>query len=175
MSEARPNTRLELIAYVALIVMAFVTVVTAIQQRIVRHSCSASSGHPLEGKPAAFGIPGVDWKANHYTLLFVLSTTCHFCEESADFYGTLVADKTVSAKVHMLAVFPQRPEEAEEFLSRHGLQDLPHKRAMLWQLGVNATPTLMVIDASGNVAGSWVGELDRKQQANLLARLRDYR
>jgi hypothetical protein len=33
-------------------------------------------------------LPGVDWSRSKRTLVFALSTGCHFCSESAPFYQT---------------------------------------------------------------------------------------
>lgn len=69
------------------------------------------------------------------------------------------------------AVFPQPIEEGQAFLTAHGVSGLIVKQAMLWQLGVNGTPTLLLVDDSGKVVESWSGRLTPSQEAVVVARL----
>lgn len=172
MSEAAIR-RWELAAYGVVIVVALIPGSTAIEQRLMRSACPAPARTTTMAKAAPFGIPGVDWKANENTLLLALSTTCRYCEESAGFYRTLLANRDLTSKVHIVAVFPQPVGDSERFLVSHGLSGLQAKQAMLWQMGVSATPTAMLIDASGNIVESWVGKLKPAQEAALIARLRN--
>src|SRR5215469_745577 len=67
-----------------------------------------------------FALKNVSWQANDKTLVFGVSTTCHFCTESAPFYRKLV-EACKQQHVHTVAVLPQPLAEAQAYLASEGV------------------------------------------------------
>src|SRR5262245_22569606 len=51
---------------------------------------------------AKFALKNVNWQANDKNLVFAVSTTCHYCTESAGFYRKLV-EECKQQHVHTVA------------------------------------------------------------------------
>jgi hypothetical protein len=101
----------------------------------------------------------------------VLSNTCHFCVESADFYRRLAALEG-RAGGHFQALFlgTRGPEDADRFVSAQGL-DRSRTRPLPpdLQARVPGTPTLLLVDGRGRVTQSWMGKLNHNQEEEVLA------
>ena len=102
-------------------------------------------------------LPGIDWSKSTRTVVLALSTTCHFCSESAPFYQELQQQKRDD--VRLVALFPQPVEESHAYLNRLriGINDIV--QSPLSSVGASGTPTLLLIDNRGAVVDSWVGKL----------------
>lgn len=114
-------------------------------------------------------LPGVDWSKSNGTLVFALSTGCHFCSESAPFYQILQQRKPKD--VRFVAVFPQTIDQSDEYLRKLGLAMGDVVQSPLASVGVSGTPTIVFVDAQGTVQGVWVGKLSEDQSARVLAKL----
>ena len=69
---------------------------------------------------AKFALKNVDWQSSEKSLVFAVSTTCHYCTESAGFYRKLV-EECRQQHVHTIAVLPQSPVEAKAYLDGEGV------------------------------------------------------
>jgi hypothetical protein len=135
---------------------------------------------PLAQRAAAAGIPSgtkadfinVDWSKSNRTLLLVLQSSCHFCTESAPFYQRLARETAQASGVHLVAVLPQDVEEGTKYLNSLGVPIQDVRQAQLDSLGVEGTPTLILIDDKGVVTKSWVGKLSGDREAEVLNQLR---
>ena len=65
-------------------------------------------------------LSGIDWSRSERTLLLALSTTCHFCSESAPFYQKLEQQKRDG--VRLVALFPQPLLDSRTYLDNLGLK-----------------------------------------------------
>jgi hypothetical protein len=78
----------------------------------------------------------------------------------------------VKGKINVIAVLPQSKPEAEAYLTKEGLvPGVQTASASLASIGVLGTPTLLLLDSSGKVKASWVGELPEAAQRDLLSKL----
>lgn len=116
-------------------------------------------------------MPGVDWSNNNQTLLLVLQKGCHFCTESAAFYQRLVRETAGHGSIHLIAVLPQAPDESKKYLDDLGVAIDEVKQAKLDSIGVQGTPTLILVNDKGVVMTSWVGKLSADGEAEVLRRL----
>ena len=116
-------------------------------------------------------LPGVDWKNNELTLLVVLSTRCPYCTESASFYQQLVRDTAQMRGVQLIAVLPQEGSESKQYLSNLNVQLNEVRQAGLEELGVQGTPTLILVNRNGEVVQSWAGKLPPEGEAEVLKRI----
>ncbi len=101
-------------------------------------------------------------------MVLALSNKCHFCTESAPFYQRLSGELTQRENVRLVAVFPQEVSEAQQYLSGLGVQIGDIRKATLNSIGVNGTPTLIIVDSNGKVKQSWVGRLSAERESEVL-------
>jgi hypothetical protein len=126
----------------------------------------AISQYPTVGTQIV--LPGVDWSAHKATLVVAISSACHYCVASAPFYSEITRSTHVAP---IVVVMPQGELDAQAFLREHAIT--PHNlvSASLASIQVNATPTLLLISASGIVTKAWVGELTNIQRHDVIESL----
>ncbi len=147
---------IEITANVAIIFVAISLGLVLISRTIRSYRVTVSeSGNTAQVKDQRIQLPGVDWSKNEQTLVMAISSTCHFCTESATFYR-LIRTRT---RVHTIAVLPQSVDEARNYLSNLGVQVDQVLQAPLSSIDVSGTPTLMLISRDGKVIRTWIGKL----------------
>jgi len=135
----------------------------------------ASPRKPAPANEAAIGtslkgrIPGVDWSKNGKTLVLAISTKRHFCQESTAFYRKLQHE--VGKSVKMVAVAPQTSAEIAGYLSSEGVHVDDVRQAVMGEIGVRGTPTMILVNGAGVVAKIWVGKLRPEQEQQVMAAL----
>lgn len=107
----------------------------------------------------------VDWKQNRQTLLLAISSTCHFCTDSAPFYKRLVKSKEGT---RIVAVLPQPIQDGQEYLKRLGVSVDELRQLDLNSIGVQGTPTVLLVDNFGVVKNSWFGKLQPDQEESVI-------
>lgn len=112
-----------------------------------------------------------DWGKYGQTLLLVLQKDCHFCTESAPFYQRLEREMARNSNVRLVAVLPNTVDESKKYLGDLGLSIHEVRQASLSSLGVGGTPTLILVDGTGKVEASWVGQLPPGKETEVLKRL----
>lgn len=156
-------------ANVAIIIVAILVAIALIrtyllgappQQRVT------NATPPSEGSQ----IPGLDinWQASEQTLVLAISSSCHFCTESAPFYKKLISGKR---NMRVIAVLPQPIDEGKAYLNRLGIVVDEVKQLSLESIGVRGTPTLLLIDSSGVVKKSWIGKLLPEEELTVVKTL----
>jgi hypothetical protein len=159
------KTKLEAIANVIVIVMALAVGGVVLTRYAASHHTprSVAAGDHLARSP------GLDWSQHRHTLLLVLNTGCHFCEDSVPFYQKLVqARRHDSVGIDVVAVFPNEAEIVRQFTTEENLAIRSVPGVPLDKLGVNATPTLILVNDEGQVQQSWVGVLTARQEIEVL-------
>jgi len=126
--------------------------------------------HPSDPIGTRLKLDGVDWRG-HPSLLLALSVGCHFCTESADFYRKLAAECRKDG-LHLSAALPQPENESKSYLLNLGVHVDDVKQVSLSSLGVDGTPTLLLVDSSGIVKKAWVGKLQAEREQQVLGAVR---
>lgn len=116
-------------------------------------------------------LPGVDWSKSTRTIVLALSTTCHFCSESAPFYQNLARQK--SDHVGLIAVLPQPVEDSKNYLNKLGVKTTDVIQSSLSLIGASGTPALLLVDNSGSITASWVGKLPEGEAAKVIEQIRE--
>ncbi len=111
-------------------------------------------------------LAGITWNRNGQTLLFVLSTQCHYCTESAPFFRQI--RERAGKDVKLVGVLPQPVAEAEAYLNGEGVRLDEVKQVSLDKVGVTGTPTLLLVNSNGIVTQTWVGKLAPDKQDQVL-------
>ena len=102
--------------------------------------------------------------------MLALSTSCHYCNESAEFYRRLVKECEAHG-VRTIAILPQAVNEAQTYLGNEGVKVNEVRQASLPSLEITGTPTLLLINDAGKVEHIWYGKLPPEQEKDVLAKL----
>lgn len=160
------SKRIEVIANVAIIVVALLIVGVIVQ----RFFLARRAAPPTITVGSKVGLAGVDWQQNHRTLVLALQRGCRYCAQSASFYQRLTQVAPTKG-VKLVAVLPQPPAEGHEYLSSLAVSITDIRQSPLDGLNVSGTPTLILVDDKGLVVASWVGKLPSDKEAEVLAQL----
>lgn len=181
--------RVQFLANVAIIFIALFLGIIAVKQLFAPSSDTAKTGvsesktNAAENKPKpdakttqinpvgkTVPLEAVDWKENKSTLVLYLSSACRFCSESSPLYKKLV-EKNAAQKVKLVAVLPQSVEDGKKYLKDLGVEIKDVHSSRLSEIGVSATPTLLLVNEDGVVSEMWRGKLNPERETQLLERL----
>jgi hypothetical protein len=125
----------------------------------------SSSGPGIGTK---ISLPGVDWSRSKQNLVLALSTTCHFCSESADFYKKLIP-AAAGRGIPVVTVLPQTRAAGRLYLDGLGVPAPDVLQSSLNAIDVAATPTVLVVDSNGKIRKAWVGKLSPGREEEVFA------
>ncbi len=163
---SRFTARLEVVSNVAIIVLAVIVAAVALRNHVFPPQAIAEL--PQGTKLA---LPDVQWSERPHTLVMVLRKDCQFCSASAGFYRRLL-EETTRLGVPVIAALPDEVAASQEYLQELGIAVTAVRSVSLRSIGVGATPTLVLVDAHGAVAHTWVGQLPEAGEAEVIRRLR---
>lgn len=121
----------------------------------------------LDSGGETVNLSNVDWAKNGHTLLLALSSTCHYCTESAPFYQRLAKE----SNTRRIAVLPEPVSEGKQYVEGLGLTVDEVRQVRLDSVGVRGTPTILLVNNAGVVTDSWIGVLSSEQEAEVLSRV----
>jgi hypothetical protein len=153
---------------VAVLISTFLVKAHFFPNQIVPTTTSVLAAEVAKGTRVDGRAMGVDWKKNHRTLVLAISTTCHFCAESAPFYRRL--GETIK-DVKLVAVLPQPVPEAQQYLGLARVHVDEVRQIPLSTVGVRATPTLLLVSDAGVVTDIWMGKLQPEQETQVFTTL----
>jgi rhodanese-related sulfurtransferase len=112
-------------------------------------------------------LPDVDW-TNAKTLLLAIAPGCDFCATSAPFYRVLSKEVAQNSRLRLIALLPESAGPDGGFLDSISIPRDRVRMVSLKSLGIEGTPTLILVDANGIATKSWVGKLNPEQEAEVL-------
>ncbi len=74
----------------------------------------------------------------------------------------------IGKDVKLVGVLPEPVAEAESYLNREGVHLDEVEQISLTKVGVNGTPTMLLVNGNGIVADDWVGKLAPDKQEQVL-------
>jgi thioredoxin-related protein len=168
-----PVKALETMTNVAIIFVAIMLGVTLINNHSVGDSKPAAKGEvAVSDEQTLIGsrvdLRDVNWQKNGRTLVLALSTSCHFCSESADFYRRLAKAGERGSATHLIAVLPQEENQGRRYLDGLGVKVDEVRQVSFDSLGIAGTPTLLLVNGDGDVIKSWVGKLPGEEENEVL-------
>jgi hypothetical protein len=134
---------------------------------------TATANNPVKERLQAgtkVSLPGVDWNKGNRTLLLALSTTCHFCSESAPLYQQILKQRAADTRI--VAVLPQSVSDSLSYLTELGVSVDQVIQAPLSSVRVSGTPTLILVDSNAAVVDSWRGKLASIEEEEVLSQIR---
>lgn len=117
-------------------------------------------------------LPGVNWARNKETLLLALQQDCHYCTESAEFYQRLLRERAGGSKIRVIALLPQKANDAASYLASLGVRVDKVVQAPLNAVDVRGTPTLLLVNKKGVVTKAWVGRLPAAKESEVINAVR---
>ena len=168
---------IERLTTVAVLIAAVLVIGVTVRDRIypvqsAGPSAALNAAQQLVGKQ--FPLPDKSETGKSATLLLVVASGCHFCSESMPFYRQLTGMKpAASGNLGILAVMPQTSGEAREYLSENHLNVDGIVSTPLPKVGLQATPTLVLLDGNRQVKAIWVGLLDARRQGEVVKKIRE--
>lgn len=112
-------------------------------------------------------IEGVNWAGAERTLLLVLDKDCAYCRASMPFYR-LLAERTAGRNdFRLLGVVNTSAEEGKKYVADNEL----HVEVIRWyfkRLKISGTPTLILVNSTGEVVNEWKGSLSMATEAEVL-------
>lgn len=167
--------KLEIVANVAIIVLALLLGGVIVKRYLFTSAPPAETAAASATAPSTAIKPGsnvelanYNWSESDNTLVMVLSTTCHFCTESAPFYKRLIEARADKKKIRVVAVFPQSEAEGREYLQKLGIVADEIKTATPMSLGARGTPTLILTNSKGVAVTTWIGKLPTAREDEVL-------
>ena len=156
-----PQLRVRKISVDVLVNLVIVTTCAAVLGTIVeqrfRAAAASRTNQPFKIGAKADALPGVRYDSTPATLVLYLNSGCRFCGESLPFYRDL-ADWTktdgVRGHLSLVAVSPEPEPQFQKYLDENRLRVsrvLNHPGATV------PTPTLVLVDKRGLIAGVWLG------------------
>jgi thioredoxin-related protein len=162
-----------MVANVAIIIAALLFSSVLVKSYLTQSDRKIGSTSPpvaqkVMQKGDVVNVPNMTWPQNGRTLLLALSTTCHFCTDSAQFYRRISKEH---GDTHLIALVPQDTNEGEEYLAKLGVKVDEVREASFGELGITGTPTLVLLDMSGKVVNMWEGVLPPTKESEVLVKL----
>lgn len=114
------------------------------------------------------GLQEVDFKKSPNTILLATDIKCRYCIQSLPFYKKLIAKSKENTGVRVIAVFSNESEEIKHYLREHDVDIEFIPNVDLVKLKVDATPTVIWVNANRKIVGSYQGLLQEKQESAFL-------
>jgi hypothetical protein len=166
-------TRSETFANIAAGVLCLVVTYAVADRYILPKSSGVAptngyrAGDSLTVTPEEVGLA-----QSRLSAVVVVSTSCHFCAESAEFYRQLTdLQKTYPAdKFQTVFLGISGAEDAQAFVAAHKLQTRAARATPAdVRPRIPGTPTLLLVESNGRVASSWVGKLSAADEKIVLS------
>lgn len=149
-----------------LVVCCLLTFVLAKQYLLPR---AASTRQVMVGQ--TLPATDVDWRSAEKNVVLVLQRGCKYCAESAEFYRRLSAEARTRSRIRMIAILPQSPGEAADYLAGLGVTVDTVLQRKLSAIPVAGTPTLLFVDNTGKIIRVYLGLLSPQKELEVLANL----
>jgi peroxiredoxin len=156
---------LEIVTNIAILLVAFLIVGTFAGNYFLKQSKPRLSSGLRVGQTFS-QIQGVTYKESPQTLLIALSTKCGYCAASVPFYERLAESRQENPATHVVGIFPDSGEEIKQFAEQQHLS-IESRTADFKGLGLNSTPTIILLDREGKVLNFWVGQLSAQGEAEV--------
>jgi hypothetical protein len=112
-------------------------------------------------------LPNAQWSKANQTVVLAISTECHFCSESAPFYQKLTK-AALDKHDRVVAVLPQEISVARAYLDAKQVTVDDVLQMPLNRLGVDGTPTLLLVNSKGQITATWIGKLTPKTEVEVI-------
>jgi hypothetical protein len=130
---------------------------------------SAATAPSVIGKKIS--LPDINWSEREGTMILAVQSKCHFCTDSAPFYKRLVDKQRSQSKLQLIAISPEPLPATRAYFDSLGVSVEKVSQADFRSIGVMGTPTILRVNSSGVITNVWVGQLNSKQETEVLETL----
>jgi len=117
-------------------------------------------------------VADANWGAYRANVVLFLRSDCIYCRMSAPFYRRLaILQRDQNARVSVSVVGLDQIEKLKDFLTSERLEVTAIRRLARPLSGLEATPTLMLVDANGIIRRVEIGFLNSSEQETILREL----
>jgi thioredoxin-related protein len=159
--------KVELLANVAIILVAIVLCVVLVKKFVLTDSAATAPTRKQPEVGAKIALPDTDFSVKEKTLLLALKKDCRFCSESAEFYRKLTA-AAGEKNVRVIALFPHSAADGQEYLNQINVSVEDKRQADFAALNVAGTPTVILTDKNGEIKQFWVGKLPPEKEKEVI-------
>jgi thioredoxin-related protein len=173
--EVNISKKIELVANIAILVVACLLGIVLVKNYLLTkpseliettiNDSAGSKRQPSIKIGQQLTIADIKFPTRGQTLILAISSTCHFCTESAPFYKKLAQMKGAA---RLIVLMPQAVEDGRKYLDKMGVSVDEVRQLPLDRIGVQGTPTLILLDSSGVVRDLWTGFLPPEAQLAVL-------
>jgi rhodanese-related sulfurtransferase len=103
-------------------------------------------------------LEGVDLSKSIQNIIVFVDSSCKFCDLDAPFYQRL-AKASQSQDVNIIVAFPHDLRNGKQYLAEKKIEPDEVVRLDFKQIGIQGTPTLMLLNREGGIIAKWTGEL----------------
>lgn len=165
---------LERVSHVAFIVMCVAVTAVGVQRFSDARTTRDGTVAPAPFQPGTrLALPAsLEAQGARGSVLLALSTNCQYCTASMPFYRRLRELDAVRAGALKLAVISLQPEtQMREYLRTHDAGVDTIVTFADSGISIRGTPTLILVNARGEVVRSWTGQLRSDEEAEFVKAL----
>ena len=164
--------RLERISHICIIVVCLLATALLIERRFFA-AATANQGNIAQATKKPLSLPGISWGHARKTAVIAINTGCVHCQDSMPFYHRLseLAGNNPSPTQPNFALVVASSQPADlvrHYLALNQIEVEGVVQVKLGELGVSATPTLIIVDSRGFVEHVFVGELATKDDEEVV-------
>ncbi len=158
------SRKLDLATNITIFCVAILVGAIAVKQYLLK----PGSTIPPQVIGQKLALKDVDWSQKPKNLVLALSNTCHFCSESAPFYQRLIRQVQKRDDIHVMAVLPQSTDQGIAYLKRLDVPITDVRQVQFATVPISGTPTILLVQSSGEVEKAWVGKLVPEMESKVL-------
>lgn len=107
-------------------------------------------------------------------LILGIQTQCGYCIASLDFYRKLIlANESLGRPFRIVALIPGNIEESRRWVQENKLSIVDISSVTLSEIGIDGTPTIVLVDQESIVSRVWIGRLTPTKEIEVLAALKE--
>lgn len=115
-------------------------------------------------------VSGLDYGAADATLLMVAQSACRFCTDSMPFYRHLVEQRSQRRAPVRIVALMYESRDGARYLAANGVAVDAIYAVSPEDIRNLPTPTLILVDKAGRIAGLWRGTLSPTREQDVLDR-----
>jgi len=114
-------------------------------------------------------LAGYNWSSHPKTLVIAIRKGCPYCDASLPFYRRLgEQERGNTLHAHVLLVMPNDASSGSRYLSKENVEVQRIFGQGLGALKISGTPTVLLLDSSGLIKRTWIGQLSPRGEQDVM-------
>ena len=115
-------------------------------------------------------LDGVSYEKAPLTVALVVQSQCRYCAASMPFYERVAKMRTPNG-LQLVVASKESTQTTTDYLTQRGVQVDAVTMLKNNEFPTTGTPTLVLVNRRGVVIGSWLGQLNARQEAEVTAQI----